>query len=308
MNESRLTPKEDQVVARPYWADAFIHRFEEGSIRELRQKTFTALSASLAELHCTGPLSQDIRVECGRLCVTLAERGGRMQGRIDPRRPTPMRFDTMHQMTLTPGGSPLWVHSDTTQYLAFGVFHFDHATVVPLIGEDVDVRPLAVPRLQFYDERVMMIVRLLAMECHDATQTDLLYADSLSLALLLRLCKLDTTHQATQRQALSPRRLRLARDYMLADLSTPVRLEDVAGLLGISPAHFSRAFKRSTGLSPHQWRLHERLEHARRVMATTSQTVAETAIATGFVDQAHFTRVFKRIYGVTPAAWKKSAM
>jgi transcriptional regulator GlxA family with amidase domain len=189
----------------------------------------------------------------------------------------------------------------------FAKFFIDYETVVPMIGEDVDVRPLTEPRLMFFDERVLMLVRLLAMECSDSTQTDLLYADSLSVALLLRLCRLGKSEEASPRKALAPQRLRLAQDYMRSDLSTNVRLEDVASLLGLSPAHFSRAFKQCTGLSPHQWRLSERLEQARRLLVESPHTIAQVAVSTGFSDQAHFTRVFRRIYGVTPAVWKREA-
>nr|WP_241018204.1 AraC family transcriptional regulator [Paraburkholderia sp. Tr-20389] len=94
---------------------------------------------------------------------------------------------------------------------------------------------------------------------------------------------------------------------MRTNLSTSVRLEEVASLLGLSPAHFSRAFKQCTGLSPYQWRLNERLEHALRMLAQPSHTISQVALATGFTDQAHFTRVFRRAYGTTPAAWKRDA-
>ena len=108
-----------------------------------------------------------------------------------------------------------------------------------------------------------------------------------------------------RRNALAPHRLRLAQDFMRMDLSAAVRLEEVAAMLGLSPAHFSRAFKACTGLSPHQWRLNERLEHARRALSQSRHTVGEVALLTGFSDQAHFTRVFRRVYGTTPAAWRR---
>lgn len=293
--------------AQPYWAGASIDRFDNGSIRHLREKTFTGVTSTVAELRLNGETCQDICVDFARLAVCLEERGGRMEARTVKTRPAIKRFDTTHQMVYTPAGMPVWAYSDSTQYNMYAKFSIDIATVVPLIGDDVDVRQLLEPRLMFFDERVLMLVRLLVMECSDSTQTDLLYADSLSVALLLRLCSLGKAEELSQRKALAPQRLRLAQEYMRTDLSTNVRLEDVAALLGISPAHFSRAFKQCTGLSPHQWRLNERLEQARRLLVDSQHTIAQIAVSSGFSDQAHFTRVFKRCYGVTPAAWKREA-
>ncbi|MBN3751543.1 helix-turn-helix transcriptional regulator [Paraburkholderia sp. Tr-20389] len=296
-----------QPSASRYWAGAFIEHFDNGTVRNLRQKAFTGLSVSVADLHCEGPTCKDIRIGCARLSVTLDERGGRMEGRTSTSRPATRRFDTLHQMSLTPANMPLWAYSDTTRYIAFALFFFDYATVLPLIGDDADVRALVEPRLMFFDERAFLLARLLAMECNDNTQTDLLYGDSLSVALLLRLCRLGKSEESQPRAALAPHRLRLAQEYMRTNLSTSVRLEEVASLLGLSPAHFSRAFKQCTGLSPYQWRLNERLEHALRMLAQPSHTISQVALATGFTDQAHFTRVFRRAYGTTPAAWKRDA-
>ncbi|MBN3756154.1 helix-turn-helix transcriptional regulator [Paraburkholderia sp. Tr-20389] len=296
-----------QPSAQPYWAGAWVEKFDNSSLRQLHRKTFAGLSVVFVDLQCEGPTSQDIRVDCGRLCVTLDERGGQMEGRVSASRRVSSRLDTMYPMSLTPAGMPFWAYSDTTRHVTFALFLFDYATVVPLIGEDVDVRALAEPRVMFFDERVLMLARLLALECNDSTKTDLLYGDSLSVALLLRLCRLDKLERAPQRTAIAPHRLQLAQDFMLTDLSTNVRLDDVASLIGLSPAHFSRAFKQCTGLSPHQWRLKERLEHACRMLIKSPHTIAQIAVSTGFSDQAHFTRVFRRLYGVTPAAWKREA-
>lgn len=296
-----------QSSAQPYWAGSWVEKFDNSSLRQLYRRTFAGLSVVFVDLQCDGPTNQDIRVDCGRLCVTLDERGGQMEGRVSQSRRAPSRLQTMYPMSLTPAGMPFWAYSDTTRYVTFALFLFDYATVVPLIGEDVDVRPLAEPRVMFFDERVLMLARLLALECNDATNTDILYGDSLSVALLLRLCRLEKFEHPPQRTFIAPHRLQLAQDFMLTDLSAHVRLEDVASLIGLSPAHFSRAFKLSTGLSPHQWRLKERLKYARRMMATSPHTIAQIAASTGFSDQAHFTRVFRRLYGVTPAAWKREA-
>jgi AraC family transcriptional regulator len=75
----------------------------------------------------------------------------------------------------------------------------------------------------------------------------------------------------------------------------------MASVVGLSAAHFARAFKQTTGKSPHRFILEERLERARSVLTQNSGgKLATVAIDFGFFDQSHFTRHFRRKFGVTP--------
>ena len=86
------------------------------------------------------------------------------------------------------------------------------------------------------------------------------------------------------------------------ELRTNGRLsvESLANEVGLSPAHFSRAFKETMGVPPHRYLLNLRLERARRMLDAEDATLSAVAQRAGFADQAHFTRLFKREYGVTP--------
>jgi len=87
-----------------------------------------------------------------------------------------------------------------------------------------------------------------------------------------------------------------------AALETRLTIETLAREVGLSPAHFARAFRESLGRAPHQYLLARRLERARRLLETTSATLSDIAQRTGFADQAHFTKLFKRAFGTTPGA------
>ena len=104
-----------------------------------------------------------------------------------------------------------------------------------------------------------------------------------------------------KRRALELMELRI--DGRLSEeLRTNARLsvEGVANEVGLSPAHFSRAFKETMGVPPHRYLLNLRLERARRMLDAEDATLSAVAQRAGFADQAHFTRLFKREYGVTP--------
>ena len=70
-------------------------------------------------------------------------------------------------------------------------------------------------------------------------------------------------------------------------------------------SHFSRAFRISTGVPPHQWLLRQRVNAAKQLMTARDLSLSEIAISAGFANQSHFTRVFSAQVGTSPAAWRR---
>ncbi|MDB4963073.1 MAG: AraC family transcriptional regulator [Myxococcales bacterium] len=73
---------------------------------------------------------------------------------------------------------------------------------------------------------------------------------------------------------------------------------------GLSPAHFTREFKRATGTSPHAYIMQRRLARAWRLLVA-GKALADVASQSGFCDQAHLSRLFKIRYGVTPGVFRR---
>ena len=73
----------------------------------------------------------------------------------------------------------------------------------------------------------------------------------------------------------------------------------------ISPGHFSRAFKMSTGKSPHQWVIEARLERAKRLLLDSALSMEDISRVCGYNGRCHFTRLFSRDVGVSPGAWRR---
>lgn len=111
---------------------------------------------------------------------------------------------------------------------------------------------------------------------------------------------------ARVRGGLAPHVLRRAQAALKADLKDPPPLPALARLCGLSSRHFARAFRDSTGMTPHQWTMRARVQAAKAMMAEGGERLAEIALACGFADQSHLTRVFKREAGVAPAAWRRT--
>jgi AraC family transcriptional regulator len=91
-------------------------------------------------------------------------------------------------------------------------------------------------------------------------------------------------------------------DFVDADLAATITLDGMAGVAALSPFHFARAFKTTTGLAPHRFVTARRLEAAKVALLTSNTSVVRVAHQVGFSNVSHFRRVFRRELGVTPGA------
>ncbi|WP_338691788.1 AraC family transcriptional regulator [Bradyrhizobium sp. 26S5] len=110
---------------------------------------------------------------------------------------------------------------------------------------------------------------------------------------------------APTRGGLAAWQARQACERLEADLGGKIPLKQIAAEFGFSVSHFSRAFRISTGLPPHQWLLRQRVTAAKQLMAVRDLSLSEIAISAGFANQSHFTRVFSAVIGVSPAVWRR---
>ena len=90
--------------------------------------------------------------------------------------------------------------------------------------------------------------------------------------------------------------------FMEAHYTQDFSLHDLAKMTGLSAWHFLRQFKRYVGLTPHNWLVQARLQHA-RVQLKSGQLIIDVAQNCGFSDQSHFNRHFKRAMGITPTQY-----
>jgi AraC family transcriptional regulator len=96
-------------------------------------------------------------------------------------------------------------------------------------------------------------------------------------------------------------KLRAVIDYIHEHLDAELSLDHLAAIAHLSPYHFARVFKNSTGLPPHQYVIARRVERAKELLRGRNRpSLAEVAAEVGFSDQSHFTRHFRRLVGITP--------
>jgi AraC family transcriptional regulator len=130
--------------------------------------------------------------------------------------------------------------------------------------------------------------------------------DLLATRLLAAHTGAPTTFQPTM-GGLSPKVLFRAVERLRSDSDADVSLAALASDAGLSRFHFCRAFKESTGLSPHAWLRQHRLEQAMQMLRDTDASVVSVAAALGYASQTAFAAAFRKLTGETPSDWRRRA-
>lgn len=94
-------------------------------------------------------------------------------------------------------------------------------------------------------------------------------------------------------------------ELVRAEPGAAVTIADMARVAGLSPSAFIRSFKRATGMTPHRFVLQERIERARRLLASSDLPIVEIALMLGFSSQSHFGAAFRAIAGQSPSVYRK---
>ncbi len=109
------------------------------------------------------------------------------------------------------------------------------------------------------------------------------------------------------RGTLAPWQIRRVVDFIDDNLSTTIRIDELANLVRLSSSYFATAFKAVFGQAPHQYIIARRVDHARHLLLTTSLPLCEIAIDCGLVDQAHLCTLFRKRLGMTPSSLRRAA-
>ena len=100
------------------------------------------------------------------------------------------------------------------------------------------------------------------------------------------------------------RHLLRARDLADGRYADPLTVADLAAAARLSPAHFSREFRKAFGESPHQYLLTRRLERAASLLRSTDWSVARVCVSVGLTSVGSFTVSFRRMFGMPPTAYR----
>ena len=163
------------------------------------------------------------------------------------------------------------------------------------------------PEFHIRNPQIEAIAMMLFAEFQQKQLDNGLYLDSLTNVLAVNLLR---HHTASKPQlpiyegGLPPRQLSQVLDYIDTYLHRNIKLADLAQLLDISSFHFSRLFKQSIGITPHQYLSQQRVERAKQLLKTTDRLIVDIALECGFTSHSHLSKQFRQLTNMTPKAYR----
>ena len=170
-------------------------------------------------------------------------------------------------------------------------------------GADVDLRCL----FSFDDPLSRELVSSMVAEAQAQGAAARMYVESAGVVLAQRLLSLSRRPVAPMpRPGLPPAVLRRAKEFLHDEMNRNPGVIELSAVVGMNVHHFSRMFKRSTGLSPHQYLGNIRLERAKRLLAEGRARIIEIAYEIGYENPSQFSEFFRKRTGLSPSEFRRT--
>ena len=207
------------------------------------------------------------------------------------------------EMGLFPRHMEVWVGAADQGRLVLNISKEALMAASDGVNGEVELRP----KCRLVDARVSSLVAAVNAERIAGFPSGKLFLDSVEQALAAALVdRYAVRHPSVPkyRGGLAPARLRRVTELMHAKIEEELTLDEMAQCVGLSTAHFSQMFRKSTGEGPCQFVLRQRVERAKEMLSAGEMRVLDVAVACGFKTQQHFARVFRRICGASPTEYR----
>ena len=201
-------------------------------------------------------------------------------------------------------------------YQAYGDDHYVLIRIPTLLVEQVAIEIDSGSKIELTTEfrarnhQIEQLAMMLRTELHRGNSgLGQLYIESLTNALTVNLLR-DYGGKPkilTYEGGLSNRQFLQVTDYINDCLTLTIKVQDMAKLIGISRFHFTRLFKQTTGISPHQYVMQQRIELAKQLLKQ-DLAIADIALECGFNSHSHLGKYFRAMTGMTPKAYRQDCI
>jgi AraC family transcriptional regulator len=161
----------------------------------------------------------------------------------------------------------------------------------------------------FRDLSTQHLVTEMGRETRSGFPLGSLYADLLAIGLQTQLFKshaVDPLKTPALKGGINLPKLKRAMEYINTNLAEDLHLESIANELDLSASHFAHEFRNTTGQTPYQYLLDQRMAKAKDLLRRTHLPVQYISASTGFSSSANFVRTFRQRIGLTPEAWRRN--
>lgn len=285
---------------------------DPNKLRRSQHQTFTHQHESWGNVRAdlikrTGLMRQETGISFPGHVFLMNVKGAASRGEdfVDGRRVSfsPRRAGSVIHM---PAGSDWtgWDEGDPTA--AYLLVSIEKAFADEAFGGMVRQRSGDLPAsIGFRDATVEMALQRIVIELKQPDPISVTMVESQAMQLLVQMVRRNGSHHEPAKGGLSSFDLKRA----VAMIETPSdkipTLAQLAKEVGVSRFHFGRAFKQSTGMTPHAFIARRRLERSADMLRSTKMSATEIAMECGFGSSSHFTIAFKRGFGVSPTEFRR---
>ncbi|RUP31012.1 MAG: AraC family transcriptional regulator [Curvibacter sp.] len=187
-----------------------------------------------------------------------------------------------------------------------------HLDLAPQWLEQVHGGPLPDDALRssfgVQDRLLADITRTLITSLADNSSLNPRFAEGMAMSVAVHLLEHYRApgSQTSRPSGLTRRQLQTVAELVKQHLHRPVTLQEMAEACQLSPYHFSRSFKFSTGLTPHRYVLQCKMEDALERLRHSRKPIADIATELGFATASHFSKRFLMHWGQTPSALRRA--
>ena len=214
----------------------------------------------------------------------------------------------MAQAIYVPPGVPMWTMSNAQHRFSHLNLHMHRDRMLqylsPSIGSSAALTALHSPVEIQNAGALKTLADLLVKEVSQPSKHSL-YAENLTGSIVTGLVDIPDVQSESDGRLTQAQMNKLITNIE-AQSDGRMTVSDMAAVVGLSESWFSTVFKQTTGKTPLQWQLANRIERAKKQLLENKTSIATIAVHLGFTDQAHFTKAFRQIAGVTPAAWRRN--
>ena len=210
---------------------------------------------------------------------------------------------------LMPAGLSSFFHWESTDKSL--MFIIDPAFLHHMAVETNCVNPDQVELLDFTyrrDYQIEAIAQFFYQEMQQDSIGMRLYTESLANLLAIHLLRQYCAFKPALKQyqdGLPQHSLQRVFNYIHDHLEQDISLSQLSNIGGVSKYYFIKLFKQSTGRTPHQYLIQQRLEQAKQLLKHSNLSITEIALQCGFTSQSHLTKTFRDAIGTTPKAYRQ---
>lgn len=158
----------------------------------------------------------------------------------------------------------------------------------------------------FRSDTITALLQALWVTTANEDPSDLLFAETVSMRIIVELARLTGQARTMPAGGLAPWQVRRVTEAINDRIDHKFSLAELAEISGLSMYHFCRAFKQSVGVAPHEYQIGQRIEHARRLLEASNESVTQIAFAVGYESSQALARAFRKQTGTSPRAYRIS--